>query len=145
MAQQDTHARLEVDAPSPGRSLWSDARRRFFNNRAAMGSVFLLCAIALFAVFGPIVNPNSMEAMDYQFLAHPPTLANSHWFGTDSLGRDLFVRTAFGARISLSVAALSVLLSGLFGVLIGMVAGFLRGWVETILMRLVDISVLCTR
>ena len=139
MAQQDTHARLEVDAPSPGRSLWSDARRRFFNNRAAMGSVFLLCAIALFAVFGPIVNPNSMEAMDYQFLAHPPTLANSHWFGTDSLGRDLFVRTAFGARISLTIGFVTAMIALFIGVFYGATAGYVGGRTEGIMMRIVDI------
>lgn len=139
MTADDTGMREKDPAGAGGRSLWMDARRRFVRNKAAMTSVCLLCVIALFAIVGPLINPNDIERLDYQFLSHPPTWQNAHWFGTDTLGRDLFVRTAFGARISLLIGVVTSLVALCIGVIYGAVAGYKGGGVDSVMMRIVDI------
>nr|WP_319515209.1 ABC transporter permease [uncultured Cohaesibacter sp.] len=106
--------------------------------------VFLLIVLlmVLAAIFAPLlapVDPNSQNLLGR--LKPPGTVVRGTLFllGSDELGRDLLSRLIYGARISLSVAFLSVLLSGSVGTILGMAAGYKRGWLETIIMRLVDI------
>lgn len=120
-------------------SLWSDARRRFMANKASMLAIFTLGLISLYAIFGPLVSPHDMETSNYFKLAASPSFSDGHWFGTDSLGRDLFVRAAYGARISLLIGVMTTLVALLIGVLYGAIAGYAGGHVDSIMMRFVDV------
>ncbi|MFN7103526.1 MAG: ABC transporter permease [Pseudorhizobium sp.] len=102
----------------------------------------LLAVIILLAVFAPFFAPADPNNQTLLARLKPPGFSYrgiTYWLGTDDLGRDLISRTLYGARISLGVAALSVVVSTLVGVTLGMLAGWFRGWTETIIMRLVDI------
>ena len=103
---------------------------------------WLLLALTLTAIFAPWLAPLDPDRQNLLGRLKPPGFearGDVFLLGSDELGRDILSRVIHGARISISVAFLSVLLSGLVGVAVGMAAGYLRGWVETVLMRLVDI------
>jgi oligopeptide transport system permease protein len=130
-----------------GRSLWVDARRRLFRNRAAMAGIVILALITLLALLAPMLSPCAYDEINYDIIACAPRwwpaeagcIAPGHIFGTDSVGRDLFVRTLFGARVSLAVGLVATLVSLIIGVLYGAVAGYLGGRIDTLMMRMVDI------
>ncbi len=132
-----------------GRSLWVDARRRLFRNKAALVSMVLLGIITLMAIFAPLLSPYAYDFQDYNIVSCGPDwwhsseivchAGGSHWFGTDSLGRDLFVRTLYGARVSLAVGLVASLVSLLIGVVYGATAGFAGGRIDELMMRFVDI------
>ncbi|RQO67028.1 peptide ABC transporter permease [Aquitalea sp. FJL05] len=127
-----------VDAAVEGRSLWRDARVRFFRNKAAVLSLIMLVLITLACIFGPMVLPHTYEDTDWDAMGIAPTLANTHWFGTDALGRDLLVRCLIGGRISLMVGALATIASVALGIVWGATAGFMGGKVDSLMMRIVD-------
>ena len=85
-----------------GRSLWQDARRRLFRNKAAVVSMVLLLLILLGAVFAPWLSPHPFDEVYWDRIGMPPDYANAHWFGTDNNGRDLFVRRAATSRFGRS-------------------------------------------
>jgi oligopeptide transport system permease protein len=122
-----------------GRSLWADARRRLFRNRAALVSIVVLAIITLMAVFAPYLSPHPFDEVDWERIGVPPDLANANWFGTDGNGRDLFVRTLYGARVSLAVGIAATLVSLVIGVVYGATAGFLGGRTDEVMMRFVDV------
>lgn len=102
----------------------------------------LLGLLIMFAVFAPWIAPLDPDRQNLLARLKPPGFEARgaiYWLGSDELGRDILSRVIYGTRISISVAVFSVLLSGVVGVIIGMAAGYLRGWAETVLMRLVDI------
>lgn len=121
-----------------GRSLWSDARRRFLRNRAAIVSLAVLALICLACVIGPWVLPHSFDSADWDLMSAAPTLANSHYWGTDDAGRDLLVRCLIGGRVSLTVGLLATLSSVTLGIVWGATAGFVGGKVDAFMMRIVD-------
>ncbi len=103
---------------------------------------WILGALVICALAAPWLAPMDPDRQNLLARLKPPGFdmrGDIFRLGSDELGRDVLSRIIYGARISLSVAVLSVLLSGVVGVLVGMAAGYLRGWTETILMRLVDI------
>ncbi|WP_241696300.1 ABC transporter permease subunit [Solimonas terrae] len=105
--------------------------------RAALAA--LACVVAL-VIVGPWFSPYACDEIDFSGTwSAAPTLVHAHWFGTDSLGRDLFVRTLCGGRISLLVGAVSTLVSLLVGVACGAVAGYIGGRLDGLLMRIVDV------
>ncbi len=131
-----------------GRSLWVDARRRLFRNRAAMAGIVILVLVTLMAVFAPFFSTYSYDEINYDIVSCAPnwwpagTACNAggtHWFGTDAVGRDLFVRVLYGARVSLAVGLVATLVSLLIGVLYGATAGYAGGRVDNLMMRAVDI------
>jgi len=132
-----------------GRSLWEDARRRLFRNRAAVVSIVTLSVISLLAVLGPFVLAYPYDYIDYSVVScapdwwpDPAVLCNAggtHWFGTDSVGRDLLVRTLYGARVSLAVGLIATLVSLVIGVTYGATAGYLGGRIDELMMRFVDV------
>ena len=122
-----------------GRSLWADARRRLFRNKAAVTSMIVLAIIALMALLAPLLSPHELDEIYWERITAPPDFANAHWFGTDGNGRDLFVRTLYGARISLMVGIVATGVSLIIGVLWGSTAGFLGGRTDEFMMRIVDI------
>ena len=131
--------------PAPGgRSLWQDARARFFRNRAAVGSLAVLGLVAAFAAFGDLATPWTNEQIDWPMLGNvaeqgAPSLANGHYFGVDELGRDLFARTVQGTRISLAVGVVGALISVVVGTLYGATAGYFGGRIDGAMMRVVDV------
>ncbi len=131
---------LEAAETVKGRSLWEDARRRLFHNKAAVASMILLASIILLAILAPYLSPWAYDEPDWGYdFPGPPNMEMKHWFGTDGNGRDLFVRTLYGARISLLVGVLATTVSLLIGVTYGATAGFLGGRIDNIMMRIVDI------
>src|SRR4051812_17331151 len=80
--------------------------------------------IALLASVGPLLSPWKFDALDWSHIAVPPQLADAHWLGTDRLGRDLFVRTLHGVRVSLLIALAATFVSLVIGVAWGAVAGY---------------------
>ncbi len=121
-----------------GRSLWSDARRRFLRNRAALVSLALLTFIALACIVGPWLLPHAFDSADWDAMSVAPTLKNAHFWGTDEAGRDLLVRSLIGGRISLTVGLLATLASVSLGIAWGATAGFLGGKIDAVMMRVVD-------
>ncbi len=132
-----------------GRSLLADARRRLFRNKAAVVGMVLLGLITLMAIFAPFLSPYGYSDIDYDVISCAPNwwpadpytchAGGLHWFGTDIVGRDLFVRTLYGARVSLAVGIVATFVSLLIGVLYGAAAGFIGGRVDGVMMRIVDI------
>ena len=104
----------------------------------SISSGLLLC-IALIALLGPLVSPHAYQDVNLDQRLLPPTLDNYRWFGTDDLGRDLFVRSMMGVRVSLLVAIVASAVSLVIGVFYGAVAGYVGGRVDAVMMRIVDI------
>jgi oligopeptide transport system permease protein len=119
--------------------LWADARRRFAVNRAANIALLVFAGLVLATLIAPWLNPNDVDHLDWAHVATPPGSAQSHWFGTDRLGRDLFVRTFEGARVSLLIGLIATAVSVGVGVLYGSVCGYLGGRVDLIMMRLIEV------
>lgn len=122
-----------------GRSLWQDAWLRLRRNRAAMASLALLALITVACIVLPWVWPYSYDTPDWDMLNHAPTLLGWHWFGTDGLGRDVFVRVMYGCRISLMVGVVATFVTLVIGIAWGAVAGYVGGWLDGLLMRTVDV------
>ncbi len=118
-------------------SLWRDAFRRFAQNRIAAAAAVFIILLALSSIFAPMISPYSYSEQNYDSINVSPSL--SHPLGTDQLGRDMFSRLVFGARISLSVGIVVQIVIVLIGVPIGLAAGFYGGKIDTALMRVVDI------
>ncbi|MEX1266463.1 MAG: ABC transporter permease subunit [Woeseia sp.] len=98
----------------------------------------VLLAIAIIAIIGPLASPHGYETTDFDNGLLPPSAADQHYFGTDDLGRDQFVRTMMGARITLTVAIIASLVSLIIGVAWGAIAGYAGGRVDAVMMRIVD-------
>jgi oligopeptide transport system permease protein len=120
-------------------ALTDAAARRFRSNPAAVVALFVIAAIVVFALLGPWLNPNNMATLDWLHVAARPGTQNSHWFGTDRLGRDLFVRTLAGTRVSLGVGLVASLVSLLVGISYGAVAGYTGGRTDHLMMRIIEI------
>ena len=138
---------LKLAEEIKGRSLWVDARRRLFRNRAAVVSMSVLALVTALAVLAPLLSPFAYDEVNYDIIACAPNWwpveaacrAPGHIFGTDAVGRDLFVRVLFGARVSLAVGLVATLVSLVIGVLYGAIAGYAGGRLDGLMMRIVDV------
>src|SRR5262249_30389821 len=130
---------LAAVEPVAGRSLWIDAWLKLKRNRAATAGTWIITVLAFVVVVGPWLSPHTYDFTDWGNLSIGPDLASRHFFGTDTLGRDLFVRTLYGGRISLTVGIVATLVSLAIGVSYGAIAGYFGGRVDDVLMRIVDI------
>lgn len=120
------------------RSLWNDAWRRMRYSITARIGMVIVSTIVLAAVLAPIVDPYDPKLdADLANARQPPS--RQHIFGTDNLGRDIFRRIVHGARLSLSVGVVAVLVAGTGGTILGLVSGYFGGAVDMVIMRLVDI------
>jgi len=122
-----------------GRSPWEDAWHRLLKNRAAVYSAYIMGIMLLLVVFGPMVISWEPDFTDWDYTSSPPSFESGHWLGTDSVGRDILVRTLAGGRISLLVGIVATIVSLLIGVSYGAIAGYFGGALDRIMMRLVDI------
>ena len=111
----------------------------FHADGAARAGLVLLLATALLAIVGPLASPWRVDQLDWARIGVPPGFAAAHWFGTDRLGRDLFVRTLAGVRVSLAIGLLATLVSLVIGVAWGAIAGYAGGRLEGAMMRIVDV------
>jgi oligopeptide transport system permease protein len=108
-------------------------------SRVAVAAAVVIAFIVVVALVGPGVSPFAFDALDWQHLAEAPFEVGGHWLGTDRLGRDLFVRTSNGVRISLVISLVSTVISVTFGVTWGAVAGYVGGRTDEFMMRFVDV------
>jgi peptide/nickel transport system permease protein len=128
------------------RSPWSLALRRLWRDRVAMASFGVIVLISLVAILAPLVEQLTGHPPNEQYhhtgltpdgLPKPPS--STFWFGTDDLGRDVLVRVAYGARVSLGVGVVATLLAVAVGVAVGLAAGYFSGVVDSLLARLIDV------
>ena len=106
-------------------------------NPLAMLGLAIILALVFAAVAAPWLTIHDPLAQTLSNRLRPPS--SVHWFGTDSLGRDIFARVLYGARVTLRIVLLTVLLVGPIGLMIGITAGYLGGWIERVLMRITDV------
>lgn len=121
----------------PSLSYWSDAWRRFRGNKVAMVSSVILLIIILMAIFQPMFSPYDYDTNDLFAINQAPSAA--HIFGTDDLGRDIFVRCWEGARVSLAIAFVVAVLNGTIGILYGGIAGYFGGLADNVMMRFCEL------
>jgi peptide/nickel transport system permease protein len=119
------------------RPLRADVWRRFKRNRMALVGMGFIILLALVAAFAPLIAPYEItERASGQFREGPSV---DHWFGTDDIGRDVFSRVVYGARVSLRIGFFATAISLVLGLLLGATSGFFGGWVDTVIMRLTDV------
>ncbi|MDF2503980.1 MULTISPECIES: ABC transporter permease [Clostridium] len=121
----------------PSISYWHDVWNRIRKDKMALTGLIIIVIIIVFAIFSPIFSKYTYDFQDLNQANQWPSL--QHTFGTDNLGRDLFVRTMYGARISLSIGFVASFISLTIGVLYGGISGLLGGKADIIMMRIVDI------
>ena len=122
---------------SQSSSLWSDAIRRLFKNKAAVAGAVVLVVLIVLAAFAPWIAPYPYAYQNLDLGASPPS--SVHLLGTDVLGRDLLSRILYGARISLLVGFIATTVALVIGVSWGIIAGYAGGKVDSVMMRIVDI------
>jgi peptide/nickel transport system permease protein len=110
---------------------------QFARNRLAMLGLAIVVLLLVVAALAPWLATHSPTAQSLTDRLQPPSAA--HWLGTDELGRDIYSRIVHGARLTLYIVGLVVVIVGPVGLLVGTVAGYLGGWVDTVLMRITDI------
>jgi len=121
----------------PSLTYWADAWRRLKQNRMATFSLILLIFIVVMAFAGPHMRPFSYSDQSFAAINNGPD--STHWFGTDYLGRDIFVRCWEGAKVSLFIALVTTVINVTIGILYGGIAGYVGGYTDIIMMRFVEI------
>jgi len=116
---------------------WRDAWKAFRKNKTAMAGLCIIVFFVLIALLAPLIAPYDFKEQELVNRLKAPSSA--HWFGTDDLGRDLFTRVIYGARISLWVGFFSVIGSIIVGTLLGVLAGFYGKWIDMLISRMFDI------
>ena len=138
MAVSEVDGALAIEPehrPPPG--AWTRFGRTLRRDRKAMFGAVTLALLVFGAAFAPWLTPYDPNAMDFMFM-EPPSLA--HPLGTDDLGRDLLTRLLYGTRVSLFVGVSTVAIGMLIGVALGLLAGYHGRWIDTIIMRYVDLQ-----
>lgn len=113
--------------------------RKLLRQHNARIGIIIMVLLILMAVFAPVITPYDPIEQNLRARFEAPSL--THWFGTDEFGRDIFTRVAYGARISLYVGTLIVLISVTGGTVLGLLAGFVGGWLDIVLQQIVEIWV----
>ena len=137
LTQTEKNAIEEMTVFAPATSYWEDAWRRLMQNKFAMFGLGALCLLIIMAIIGPLLSHYTYYETQLSLKNEPPS--STFWFGTDELGRDLFTRCWWGARISLFVGITASLIDLIIGVFYGAIAALLGGKVEEWLMRIADI------
>jgi len=137
----------EIDPTAiAARSPWQLFWRRFREDKLALASLVFLALLVLVAIFAPLVikifgapGPNVRDSNSLDIFGTATGPSSSHIFGVDQIGRDVFSRTVYGARVSLIVAVSSTAIATAIGIVTGLLAGYYRGWTDTIVSRAVDV------
>src|SRR5262245_19143166 len=119
------------------RPLRADVWRRFKRNRLAMVGLGFLIFLGLVAIFAPLIAPYGITERASGQFRQPPSA--DHWFGTDAIGRDMFSRIVYGARVSLRIGFAATAISVIIGLLFGALAGFFGGATDTVITRVIDV------
>lgn len=128
---------LQVQTQSETLGYWQDAWLRLKKNKMATLGLIIIVAFMLIALLGPIFSSHTYDEQNLMMTNQSPSL--EHWFGTDNLGRDIFIRVLYGARISLSIGIVASLINLFIGVIYGGIAGFFGGKVDRVMMNVVDV------
>lgn len=112
------------------------AIRRFARHRIGMFGLFTILVIVVCALFAPWLAPYNPSSINYEAMIAPPSA--EHWLGTDEIGRDILSRLIYGARVSLQIVSVSIVLSLAIGGAIGLVSGYMGGYVDSVIMRVMD-------
>lgn len=115
----------------------SRSLRRFLKSPLTLGAVAVVLLLVFAAVFAPKLATHQPNRQDFRAVLKPPS--RDHYLGTDEIGRDIYSRVIYGARVSVTVGVLSVALGGLVGITVGLLAGFYGGALDGVLMRLIDV------
>lgn len=118
-------------------TFWKDVLNRFLKNKIAVVSLAFIVIVTLASIFVPMISSNDYATNNLSMTNMKPSA--EHWFGTDKLGRDIFVRVLYGARYSLIIAFVSAIINFVIGVVYGGISGFIGGKVDNIMMRIVDV------
>ena len=139
-------AQVETGPVVASRSTWELFWRRFRQDRLAIASLIFLALLIVVAIAAPLIvsivgvpGPNEQNSDALDVFGTPTGPSLEHPFGVDELGRDVFARTLYGARVSLIVAFAATAIAVLIGVVAGLLAGYFRGWVDTLISRSVDV------
>jgi oligopeptide transport system permease protein len=146
MEQTSKMPKSLIDEPIKGRNLWADAWHRLVRNKMAVFGLICVLIVSLLALIAPFLDylpaswfPHTFDDIDWDLISTAPDASTAHYFGTDTNGRDLFVRTLYGGRMSLMVGIVATLVSLIIGVTYGAIAGYVGGKTDTVMMRFVDV------
>lgn len=128
---------ITKDVVAPSLPAWKDALIRFKKNKGAVVGLVCILVIALLAIFAPMFSSWKYDAIDTSLQNIKPCA--EHLFGTDAYGRDLFVRTWQGTRISLFIACVAIFIDVVVGMTYGLISGYFGGWVDSVLQRIQEI------
>ena len=124
--------RREDNQQSAGALMW----RRLSRNKNAMAGMIVLTIVLYATILAPFIAPRDPLEIDWGALSQG--ISAEHWLGTDDLGRDIFSRTLFGARVAIGIGISAVVLNTLFGTMLGLIAGFYGGKTDNLIMRLLE-------
>jgi len=128
---------ITKDQVTPAVPFWTDVWRRFRKNKGAVIGACVIILITLMAIFMPMFSSYKFDAIDSASANLTPN--GVHWFGTDNFGRDLWVRTWEGTRVSLIVAFAAVVIDVVLGITYGMISGYFGGMVDSVMQRIQEI------
>lgn len=134
MSENKIERSQQVSIESPWRLGW----RRFLRHRLAVTGLFVVVALVSSAVFAPYIVPYDPNRINLNTMYEPPS--QTHWFGTDELGRDMLSRVIYGGRVSLTVGISAILFAVIVGTLLGSLAGFYGRFTDSVIMRLTDLA-----
>lgn len=134
LMDQYTTSMSEYKKQSQWKEVWGRLRR----NRSAMAGLFVIILICLMAIFADVLADYETQAITQNIAEKLQTPSAAHWFGTDEFGRDIFARCVHGSRVSLMMGLLSTVLSFSLGLLLGAIAGYYGGAVDSVIMRVMD-------
>lgn len=135
-AIEGTSTAGDVGDLESARPLRADVWRRFRRNKAAMVGLGFIIFVALVALFAPLIAPYGITERTGEFRSPPSA---KHWFGTDPIGRDVFSRVVYGARVSVKIGFIATFMSLVIGLWLGAASGFFGGKMDTLIMRLTDV------
>ena len=153
LTKQELYAHVGADEvqaehiEKPPLSYWKDVVRRFFSNKVAILSVAVLAVLIVMAIVGPFLSPYNYRTTDVASVSDKLAEVGrealgpdrEHWFGVDTLGRDLWARVWMGTRYSLMIGFVAAIVQAIIGVMVGCVSGYCGGMVDVVIMRIVDI------
>jgi peptide/nickel transport system permease protein len=131
--REETVSEVSYSTRSPMKMMTN----RFKKNKRAMVGLWMVLVFIIVAIFAPLIAPYDPIEQNMQIMLEKPSL--KHPFGTDEFGRDLLSRIIYGAQISLAIGTIGVLIAVVFGVALGTIAGYFGGWIDHIIMRIMDI------
>lgn len=135
--QPQTTAGIPVSIESTKSVRWKTFYKKLAKNKAAMAGAFIIIFVILMGIFAPLLathDPNTTNVMNK---LKPPSAEN--YLGTDDVGRDIFSRLLYGARVSLGIGFVSTILGAIVGVTLGIVSGYYGRWIDSLIMRICDV------